>query len=56
MSEESIVFEQVGDIDSKYPYLCVYKNNHEKNPFMEISVNNDKEIKFVFYKMDKILF
>jgi len=44
----SLVFEKVGDVNSNFPYLCVYKEGNE-GPFMEISVNSDMELEFVFY-------
>ncbi|MGI9809911.1 hypothetical protein ACR3IF_04480 [Pseudomonas aeruginosa] len=44
----NLVFEKVGDINSDYPYLCVYREG-EREPFMEISVNQERKIEFVFY-------
>ncbi|BCJ05792.1 hypothetical protein POF53_24225 [Mitsuaria sp. RG] len=44
----SLVFEKVGDVNSNFPYLCVYKEGGGE-PFMEISVNSDRELEFVFY-------
>lgn len=48
---KNLVFEKVGDIHSEYPYLCVYFSG-EKEPFMEISVSESRDIKFVFYSRD----
>ncbi|MGR6655869.1 hypothetical protein [Pseudomonas mosselii] len=44
----SLVFEKVGDVNSDFPYLCVYKEGGGE-PFMEISVNSGRELEFVFY-------
>ncbi|WP_147476963.1 hypothetical protein [Vandammella animalimorsus] len=46
-------FEKVGDVDSEYPYLCVYLKDDEINPFMEISINDAGVPGFVFYKNKK---
>lgn len=43
-----LVFEKVGDINSFYPYICVYING-EVNPFMEIGVTEKKQLAFTFY-------
>ncbi|QXH58828.1 hypothetical protein [Pseudomonas maumuensis] len=43
-----LVFEKVGDVNSDFPYLCVYKEGGG-GPFMEISVNSTRELVFVFY-------
>ncbi|MBG6286897.1 MULTISPECIES: hypothetical protein [Pseudomonas] len=45
---KDLVFEKVGDIHSEYPYLCVYFSE-EKEPFMEISVAEDRSLEFVVY-------
>lgn len=44
----SLVFEKVGDVNSSFPYLCVCKEGGS-GPFMEISVNSDRGLAFVFY-------
>ena len=48
-----LIFEQVGDINSTYPYLCVYVSSDKTNPFMEISVNDNKELQFTIYAFSK---
>jgi hypothetical protein len=48
-----LIFEKVADINSTYPYLCVYVNDDRKNPFMEISVNDNKELQFTIYAFPK---
>lgn len=45
---KKLVFEKVGDIHSEYPYLCVYFSG-EREPFMEISVTEERGIGFVIY-------
>jgi len=45
----NIVFEKISDIDSTYPYLCVYEEGDRVNPFMEIAVNENKELEFTMY-------
>lgn len=44
-----LIFEKVGDIHSTYAYLCVYDENDTANPFMEISVTDDKQLLFTIY-------
>lgn len=48
-----LIFEKVGDVNSTYPYLCVYVNDDKTNPFMEISVNDAKELQFTIYAFPK---
>jgi hypothetical protein len=48
-----LIFEKVGDINSTYPYLCVYVSDDKTNPFMEISVNDNKELQFTIYAFPK---
>ncbi|MEN3931776.1 hypothetical protein WJT86_11995 [Microvirga sp. W0021] len=45
----NLVFEKVGDINSKYAYVCVYSEN-KNDPFMEIAVSDSKEIVFTLYQ------
>lgn len=47
-----LIFEKVGDINSLYPYICVYAEG-ESNPFMEIGVTDEKQLAFTFYVGDK---
>ncbi|WP_124602565.1 hypothetical protein [Burkholderia sp. Bp8963] len=47
-----LVFEKIGDINSLYPYICVYVEG-EANPFMEIGVTEDKRLEFSIYINDK---
>jgi hypothetical protein len=42
-------FEKVGDINFTYPYIAVYKND-SPNPFMDIGINDDKQLEFLFYE------
>lgn len=49
MSE--LVFEKVGDINSTYPYLCVYLQG-EREPFMEIAVTDLQELELTIYSRD----
>ncbi len=46
----ALKFEKVGDINSEYPYLCVYSESDELNPFMEICISNAGVPGFVLYK------
>lgn len=46
-----LIFEKVGDINSAYPYLCVYQEGAAE-PFMEISVTDKMEIAFTLYRVD----
>ena len=46
----TLIFEKVGDINSTYSYLCVYEEDDKINPFMEISITDDKKLEFVIYK------
>jgi hypothetical protein len=48
-----LIFEKVGDVNSTYPYLCVYLSADKLNPFMEISVNDLEELQFVIYAFPK---
>lgn len=50
MKSSKVTFEWVGDIHYKYPYMCVYDDMDEINPFMEIAINENKEIEFNIYK------
>ncbi|CAG9188008.1 MULTISPECIES: hypothetical protein [Burkholderia] len=47
-----LIFEKVGDINSLYPYICVYMQG-ESNPFMEVGVTEEKQLAFTFYVNDK---
>ncbi|MBL1220601.1 hypothetical protein JET18_07110 [Chryseobacterium sp. L7] len=48
---ENIRIEEVGDINSDYPYLEVFLND-ELSPFLEISID-DKELSFKIYSVKK---
>lgn len=50
MKQSKLKFEWVGDINFKYPYICIYDDIDEINPFMEIAINENKEIEFNIYK------
>jgi hypothetical protein len=47
-SMETLIFEKVGDVNSRYPYICIYAPG-QSNPFMEIGVSDRKEIQFTVY-------
>ena len=49
MNEINILFETVGDINSTYPYLCIYDKKDQINPFMEIAITNDKQLQYIIY-------
>jgi hypothetical protein len=49
MSSTKLIFEKVGDINAAYPYLCVYDEHDRLNPFMEISVTDDKQLQYTLY-------
>ncbi|MCT7329681.1 hypothetical protein [Ralstonia mojiangensis] len=46
-----LVFEKVSDINFTYPYICIYQQG-EINPFMEIGIDELKEIKFTIYPIN----
>lgn len=48
MELTELVFEKVGDINSKHPYLCVYVKG-DSGPFMEIAVTDSREIQMTIY-------
>lgn len=45
----NLKFEHVGDINTTYPYIVVYKKD-DANPFMDIGVSDDKQLEFLFYE------
>ncbi|MBC3908012.1 hypothetical protein [Undibacterium umbellatum] len=49
----ALIFETVGDVNSTYAYLCVYQESDKINPFMEISLTEDREILFTIYSFPK---
>ena len=49
MSSTKLIFEKVGDINATYPYLCVYDEHDRLNPFMEISITDDKQLQYTLY-------
>lgn len=49
MESSKVTFEWVGDIHHKYPYMCIYDDMDQTNPFMEIAINENKEIEFNIY-------
>ena len=49
MNELNLIFEKVGDVNSNYPYLCVYDNEDRINPFMEIAVTDEKQLQYTIY-------
>lgn len=50
-----LTFEWVGDIRYTYPYLCVYFSEDLPlgNPFMDIGVTDEKELRFTFYRHEE---
>ncbi|SDU95988.1 hypothetical protein LOY64_13895 [Pseudomonas corrugata] len=49
---EQLEFEKVGDINSCFPYLCVYFKG-EKESFMEVGISAAGAIEFIFYPNKK---
>jgi hypothetical protein len=47
--------EEVGDINSNYPYLEVFLHG-DKSPFLEISISDAKELSFKFYVSSRDIF
>ena len=45
---KNIRIEEVGDINSDYPYLEVFLKE-STSPFSEIAISDDKELSFKFY-------
>ncbi|MFX1707200.1 hypothetical protein PV783_24745 [Chitinophaga sp. CC14] len=45
---KNIRIEKVGDINSEYPYLEIFKKNDDI-PFLEVSISEKKELSFKFY-------
>lgn len=45
---KNIKIEEVGDINSDYPYLEVFLKNNT-SPFLEIAISDNKELVFKFY-------
>lgn len=44
--KQTLQFEFVGDINSDFPYICVYKSEFSNASFMDILVNSDKKLEF----------
>jgi hypothetical protein len=49
MSSTKLVFEKVGDINTAYPYLYVYDECDHLNPFMGISITDDKQLQYTLF-------
>jgi len=49
---KNIRIEEVGDINSDYPYLEVFLKDGT-SPFLEIAISDDKELSFKFYASNK---
>ena len=47
-----MVFEKVGDINSLYPYLCIYQDDTKDNPFMEAGIFQEKLLQYTIYAND----
>ncbi|MCD9572395.1 hypothetical protein [Pseudomonas protegens] len=47
-------FEKVGDVNTFFPYLCVYFEG-EKDPFMEIGISEEEVVEFIFYPGNKLI-
>ena len=50
---KQLEFEKVGDINSFFPYLCVYFKG-EREPFMDIGISEKEVIEFTFYPNKKM--
>lgn len=48
MADIELEFEKVGDINSFFPYLCVYFKG-EKEPFMDIGISEGELVEFNIY-------
>lgn len=49
---ENIRIEEVGDINSDYPYLEVFFKDGT-SPFLEVAISDNKELSFKFYISSK---
>ena len=49
---DDLIFEQVGDINIEYPYICVYRFGMD-SPFMGIGITSEKQLAFTFYAESK---
>jgi len=49
MSLAKLVFEKVGDVNTTYPYLYVYDECDHLNPFMGISITDDKQLQCTLF-------
>jgi len=49
---KQLEFEKVGDINSFFPYLCVYFKG-ESEPFMDVGISEKGGIEFTFYPSKK---
>jgi len=49
MSLTKLTFEKVGDINTTYPYLYVYDECDHLNPFMGISITDDKQLQYTLF-------
>ena len=47
-----MAFEKVGDINSLYPYLCIYQDDTKDNAFMEAGISQDKLLQYTIYAND----
>jgi hypothetical protein len=53
MSLTKLVFEKVGDINTTYPYLYVYDEYDRLNPFMGISITDDKQLQCTLFSSSR---
>lgn len=49
---KQLEFEKVGDINTFFPYLCVYFKG-ECEPFMDVGISEQEAIEFTFYPCNK---
>ena len=50
-----LIFEKVGDINTPFPYLCVYFDRIDENPFLDIMITEEEQLEFVFYAKSEIV-
>ena len=48
---KNIQIELVGDINEEYPYLEVFLKNDINNPFLDISISENRELVFKIYEL-----
>lgn len=46
-------FEKIGDIHYRHPYIGIYLQDDDSNPFMEICINDNDVPGFTIYKNNR---